>query len=413
MSATAYINARLLDPSSKLDETGSLLIEDGKITAIGADVVAPANAKQIDCGGNLLAPGLVDMRSFAIDAASAAAGGITTIALMPDGTRTLDSDVTVDHAIRQAREAASVNVVAVGAATKELAGVEMAELGLMHIAGAVAFSDGRNAIADPTVMRRLLDYSSVFDAPIIQHPEDPTLAADGVMTEGETATRLGLPAIPTMAEAIMIERDCRILRHSAGRLHIGLVSTSESLDVLRQARRSGLPVTAATAPHYFALNETAVGDYRTFTKVSPPLREEDDRAAIAAGLADGTIDVICSAHEPHDEEEKRLPFADAEAGIVGYETLLPLSLELYHKGEVDLLTLFAAMTSRPAEILGLDCGRLAAGAPADLVLIDLDAPDQIDVETFKSVTKNSPFDARPVQGRVLKTIVAGEEVFTG
>jgi len=260
-------------------------------------------------------------------------------------------------------------------------------------------------------MRRALSYARTFDLLVMQHPEEPRLASGGVMNEGEVATRLGLAGITPAAEIIMVERDLRLCEITGGRLHIAHVSTEAAIDAIRQAKARGLPVTCDTAPHYFALNETAVGDYRTFAKVSPPLRAEWDRRAVIAGLKDGTIDAIASDHSPHDQESKRLPFASAASGIIGVETLLPLVLELYHNGHLTLLEALRALTQRPADILRLPAGRLAIGAAADLVIFDLDKPWRVDVDALRSKSKNSPYDGRPVQGRVLRTVIAGRDAF--
>jgi dihydroorotase len=285
-------------------------------------------------------------------------------------------------------------------------------MGLLAESGAVAFTDGTNAIANAQVMRRALLYARTFDALIVQHPEEPTLAKDGDMNAGEVALRLGLSGIPPVAEVMMIERDLRLLETTGGRYHVAHVSTAAAVEAIRQGKARGLNVTCDTAPPYFTLNETAVGDYRTFAKVDPPLRSEADREAIVEGLADGTIDIIASDHAPHDQDSKRLPFAQAAFGVVGLETLLPLSLALVHKGRMSLNGLLACLTTKPADLLGLPLGRLAKGAPADLVLFDPDRPWRIDPDQFRSKSKNSPFDDAPVQGRALRTVVAGRPLFT-
>ena len=278
-------------------------------------------------------------------------------------------------------------------------------------AGALAFTDGVKAVADAQVMRRALSYASTFGLMIVQHPEEPSLAADGVMNAGETATRLGLFGIPKEAEVIMVERDLRLASLTGGRLHIAHVSTAETVDTLRRAKADGLNVTCDTAPPYFALNETAIGDYRTFAKLSPPLRAEQDRQAVVEGLADGTIDAIASDHTPRDEESKRLPFAQAAPGGIGLNTLLAVSLELYHNGHLRLLEVLKLVTSAPAELMGLPAGSLKEGAPADLVLFDPDEGWKVDADKLVGKAQNSPFDGRPVQGRVLRTVIDGRPVF--
>jgi dihydroorotase len=297
------------------------------------------------------------------------------------------------------------------AATKGLKGRELTEIGLLAANGAVGFTDGVKAVADALVMRRLLSYARSFDQLVIQHPEEPSLAAAGEVTEGEIATRLGLPAITPAAEIIVVERDLRLVEITGARYHVAHVSTGAAVAAIRKAKAAGMPVTCDTAPPYFALNETAIGDYRTFAKLSPPLRGETDRRAIVEGLRDGTIDAIASDHAPWDQDSKRLPFSSAASGIVGLETLLPLSLELYYNRHMSLIDVLRLITAGPARLLGLAAGRLCVGGPADLVVFDPDAPWRIDTDAFRSKSKNAPFDGRPVQGRVERTIVDGRTIF--
>ncbi len=422
---TAYLNARLLDPASGLDAPGALVVEDGRIADLGPGVLAegaPEGMAAVDCAGHCLAPGLIDMRvqlrepgeehkeTIASAGLAAAEGGITSMAALPNTDPVVDDVSGVEFVARRAREAKRVKIYTYGAATRRLEGQEITEIGLLAEFGAVGFTDGLAAIADAQVMRRVLDYARAFDRVIVQHPEEPSLAA-GVMNEGEVATRLGLAGIPVAAEAIMVDRDLRLVELTGGRYHAAHLSTAAAVEALRRAKARGLSVTCDTAPHYFTLNEHAVGDYRTFAKVSPPLRSESDRAAIAAAVADGTIDAVASDHSPHDQESKRLPFAHADPGIAGLETLLALSLALHHKGEMGLLEVLGRLSLRPAEILGLDAGRLAKGAPADLVIFDLERPWRIDPDRFRSKSKNSPFEDHPVQGRVLRTVVDGRTIF--
>ena len=423
MSArTLFRNARLLDPASGLDQPGDLLVEDGRIAALGRPGAA-GDAEIVDCAGACLAPGLVDMRvelrepgaehqeSMETGAAAAVAGGVTTIVALPNTEPVIDDMALVEFVARRSRDVGLARIRTYAAATKGLKGRELTEFGLLAAAGALAFTDAGRAIADAVVMRRALAYARTFDLLVMQHPEEPSLAAGGAMTEGEVATRLGLAAITPAAEVIMVERDLRLAEITGGRLHIAHVSTEAAIEAIRGAKRRGLAVTCDTAPHYFALNETAVGDYRTFAKVSPPLRSEWDRRAVVAGLADGTIDAIASDHSPHDQESKRLPFASAASGIIGLETLLPLTLDLYHNGHLGLLDALRALTERPAAILRLPAGRLAIGAAADFLIFDLDRPWRVDVDALRSKSKNSPYDGRPVQGRVLRTVIAGRSVF--
>lgn len=421
-----YRNARLLDPATGLDQHGDLLTDGEKIADFGPGLfndTTPEGAEVVDLGGQCLAPGLVDMRVLigepgeeekdTIKSASraAAAGGITAMALLPNTDPVLDEVAGLEFIARRAREVKLVKVFAYGSATRGTEGNEITEMGLLGQAGAVAFTDGTKAIASAKTMRRALSYAKTFGKLIVQHPEEPSLAAGGMMNSGEIATRLGLVGIPREAEIIMIERDLRLAELTGGRLHFAHISTGESVDLIRRAKARGLKVTCDTAPHYFALTETDVGDYRTYAKVSPPLRGEMDRRAIVEGLADGTIDAIASDHVPQDQDQKRLPFAQAAPGVIGLETLFPLTLELVHKGKVPLLKALACVTANPATILDLAVGRIVKGGPADLVVFDADVPWQIDVSRFKSKSKNSPFENRPVQGRPLRTIVDGRTVW--
>lgn len=422
----AYLNARLLDPATGLDEIGAVLVEDGKIADFGAHLFkggAPSVRQVVDCAGLCLAPGLVDMRvqlrepgqehlediNSAGDAALA--GGITQLVCLPNTQPVIDDVPVVEFIARRAREAKKVKINCYAALTKGMQGKELTEIGLLSDAGVVAFTDGEKATVNAKTLSRALKYAEAFDAMIVQHPEEPSLAENGLMNKGELASRLGLSGIPREAEIIMVERDLRLAAMSGTRFHFAHVTTSDALDAIRKAKKQGLPVTCDTAPHYFALNETAIGNYRTFAKVSPPLRDEGDRQAVVAAIADGTIDAIASDHAPHDQDSKRLPFPQASFGIIGLETLLPLTLELYHNKHVTLLEALAAVTCKPADLLRLKAGRLGRGAAADLVIFDPDRPWQIDESQLKSRSKNTPFDKRPVQGKVLMTIVDGRTLY--
>jgi dihydroorotase len=417
-------HARLLDPASGLDTTGDLLVEGERIAAIGGDLSAAArDAETVMADGLCLAPGLVDMRvqlrepgaehleSIESGGRAAAAGGVTTMVALPNTDPPVDDVSVVEFLARRAREAKLAKVHTYAAATKGLKGHELTEMGLLAANGALGFTDGVKAVADALVMRRVLAYARSFDLLVLQHPEEPSLARAGEVNEGEIATRLGLAGITPMAELIMVERDLRLVEITGARYHAAHVSTAAAIEAIRQAKAQGLPVTCDTAPPYFVLNETAIGDYRTFAKLSPPLRSEWDRRAVIEGLRDGTIDAIASDHAPWDQDSKRLPFSSAAYGIVGLETLLALSLELYHNRHLGLLDLVRLMTLNPAQILRLPVGRLAVGAPADLVLFDLDQPWQICPDDFLSKSKNAPFDDRPVRGRVRLTIVDGRTIF--
>lgn len=423
----AYVNARLIDPASGLDRPGALLTDGETITDLGPRLFndgVPDGIETVDCGGHVLAPGLVDMRAhlrepgaehketLATASAAAAAGGITSIACMPNTDPVIDHPALIEFIARRARETSDVKIYSAAAVTRGLAGQQLTEFGLLAEAGAVAFTDADRAVANSRVMRRALSYSTAFGVLIMQHPEDPALAAGGVMNDGELATRLGLPGIPTVAETVIVERDLRLLRGIDARYHVAHVSCADAIDLVRKAKAEGLPVTCATAPHYFAANELAVADYRTFAKVSPPLRSEADRLAVLDGLADGTIDVIASDHAPHDQDSKRLPFAQAANGIIGLETMLALGLEIVHNKRLELIDLLEKMTVAPAQLLGLESGRLAVGAPADLTLFDPGRPWIIETDRLRSKSKNAPYDNRPVQGRVLRTAVLGRTIFT-
>lgn len=422
----AIVNARLLDPASRRDERGGILVQDGVIVDVGPQVGTqglPDGAERIDAVGNCLAPGLIDMRvqlrepgeehkeTIASGSAAAVAGGVTSMVCLPNTEPVIDDVAGIEFIARRARETRLSKVYCYGAVTKNMAGKDLVEIGLLSESGALAFTDGLSAVADARVMSRALSYARCFDALIIQHPEEPRLAEGGAMNAGELSTRLGLAGIPRQAEVMLIERDLHLVEMSGGRYHVAHLSTGPGIEAIRKARQRGLRVTCDTAPPYFALNEHEVGDYRTFAKLSPPLRAEEDRRAVAAAVADGTVDCIASDHAPHDQDSKRVPFAQAAAGVIGLETMLPVSLELHHRGGMSLLDLLTRMTIAPATILGLPQGRLAKGAPADLVLFDPERAYKIDAGRLRSKSKNSAFDGRPVQGRVLRTIVDGRTVF--
>ncbi len=421
----ALINARLIDPATGLDQKGGALIEDGKIAALGPDIGrgTVGEAEIVDCKGHVLAPGLIDMLAFCGEpgqehretlrtaSRAAAAGGVTTFICMPNTEPVIDDVALVDFILRRARDTALVNVLPMAAMTKGLLGEEMTEIGLLREAGAVAFTNGKHSLANAKTMRNVLAYAKDFDALIIHHLEDPTLAKDGVMNESEVSTRLGLRGIPRAAEAIMLERDVRLVELTGGRYHAGQISCLASLDIIRGAKARGLPVTCGVSINHLTLNQNDIGPYRTFFKLRPPLRSEEDRQAMVGGIASGDIDVIVSAHDPKDADVKRRPFAEAADGAIGLETLLSAALSLHHNSGVELGTLLKAMTVNPAKLLGLESGRLAKGAPADLVLIDLDTPFIVEAEELRSRSKNTPFDQAKLQGRPLLTLVAGRIVY--
>jgi dihydroorotase len=356
-------------------------------------------------------PGAEHLESIESGGRAAAAGGVTTMVALPNTDPPVDDVSVVEFLARRAREVKLAKVHTYAAATRGLNGRELTEMGLLAANGALGFTDGVKAVADALVMRRVLAYARSFDLLVLQHPEEPSLGRAGEVNEGEIATRLGLAGITPAAEIIMVERDLRLVEITGARYHVAHVSTAAAIAAIRQAKVLGLPVTCDTAPPYFVLNETAIGDYRTFAKLSPPLRCEWDRRAVIEGLRDGTIDAIASDHAPWDQDSKRLPFSSAAYGIVGLETLLALSLELYHNRHFDLLALLRLLTVNPAAILRLPVGRLAARAPADLVLFDPDLCWHICPDEFRSKSKNAPFDEWPVRGRVRRTVVDGRTIF--
>ncbi|HYZ33181.1 MAG TPA: dihydroorotase [Crenalkalicoccus sp.] len=416
-------NARLLDPATGLDAPGGLLVRDGLILELGPDPGRPEGAEVLDAGGACLAPGLVDLRAatgepgaeyretIASLAEAAAAGGITTLCALPDTDPPLDDPALVQFVLRRGAATGGLDLLPYAAATKGCAGREIAEYGLLREAGAIAFTDGRRAIASARVMRAALAYARAFGAFVVQHPEEPMLAAGGAATEGELATRLGLPGIPREAEAMMVQRDIALARLAGGQVHFAHVSTAAALELIRAAKAEGLAVTCDTAPPYFDLNETAIGDWRTYAKLSPPLRPESDRQAVVAALADGTVDAIASDHQPRDADDKRLPFAEAQAGGAGVATLLGVTLARVHGGDLTLLQALDLLTNRPARLLGLPAGRLAKGAPADLVLFDPERSWQVKAGALPGKAQNSPFDGRALEGRVIGTWKAGRRVF--
>ena len=422
----AYVNARLLDPATGLDTPGALLSEGEIITDVGINLFSsdvPSGIQVIDCAGHCLCPGLVDMRvqlrepgyehqgTIISDSESAVAGGITSMVCLPNTQPVIDDMSVVEFVARRARLAGLTKVYPYGAVTKGLAGKELAELGLLAQSGALAFTDGIRAVADASVLRRALSYASTFGLMIVQHAEEPSLADGGDMNPGELATRLGLSGIPREAEIIMVERDIRLVEMTGSKLHFAHISTADSIDKIRDAKSRGLNITCDTAPPYFSLNELSIGDYRTFAKLSPPLRSEDDRQAVVQGLSDGTIDAIASDHTPQDEESKRLPFAQAGFGGVGLETLLAVSLELSHKGEIALLDVLKHLTCAPADLLKLPAGKLEKGRRADLAIFNPERAWKVNADDLISKSKNTPFDGRPLQGVVMRTVIDGRTVF--
>ncbi len=422
---TVINNVRIIDPSQKLDETGTIVIEDGRISAAGSGARnqgTPDGAEVVDGSGFVAAPGLVDARVFVgepgaehretIESASraAAAGGITSFIMMPDTDPVIDDIALVEYVLKTARDKALVHVHPAAALTKGLAGTEMTEFGLLREAGAVAFTNGRHAMHDAQVLRRAMTYAREFSAVIALETRDKHLGAGGVMNEGLLASWLGLSGTPREAEVIPLERDLRLAALTRAAYHAAQISVPESAEAMRVARSRGANATCGISINHLTLNENDIGEYRTFFKLSPPLRGEDDRTAMVEALADGTIDIIVSSHDPQDVDTKRLPFGEAADGAIGLETMLAAALRLHHSGEVSLMRLFDAMSTRPAKIFGLDAGTLRAGALADLVLVDLDEPWIAAKDGFVSRSKNTPFEDARFTGRAVQTYVAGKRV---
>jgi len=422
----ALVNARLVDPEALSETRGGVLVAGGRILDLGPAVTAdaaPADARVVDCGGDVVSPGLIDMQAFvgepgaehretiATATLAAAAGGVTTILASPTTSPAVDDPAVVDFVLRRARDTGHVRVLPMAALTKGCEGREIAEIGLLKLAGAAAFSDGASSLSSARVMRRALTYAQDFDALIVHFPQDRELAEGGVMNESEMALRLGLAGIPGEAETIILDRDLRLLALTQGRYHASIVAAPRSLEALRAAKARGQNVTCGTSINHLTLNEGDIGDYRTFLKLRPPLRRERDRRILLEALAEGLVDVIVSDHDPQDVETKRLPFASAEFGAIGLETMLSAGLRLVHAGELSLSRLIAAMTSRPAEILGLEQGRLKKSAPADLIRFDPDAPFVVDPAKLHSRCRNTPFDGALLQGVVKQTLVAGDVVW--
>lgn len=419
-----FVNARLIDPSQGIDEIGHLGIKDGDVAIMGPGDPTSRDANQlVDCKGACLAPGIVDMRVQTADPGAehledlgtllnaAAAAGVTGFACLPNAQPVIDDATMIDSLTLRASRLGGPRLYVYGAATKQLAGTEMAELGLMAEAGAVGFSNGTSTIDDSLVMRRALAYSGMLDKPLIQHCEDSSLAADGEMNEGETSTRLGLLGIPAEAEAIIIDRDLHLVRLTGARYHVAHISTRAGIDAVRRAKANGLPVTADTAPPYFLLNEIAVSTYDTAFKLSPPLRTEDDRLAVIEGLADGTIDAIASDHVPVDRDAKAQPFGPSQPGASGLDTLFALTMTLVQQDAISLLRAFEMLSLAPASILDVRGGTLAPGAPADLIICRPDVGWMVQSHQFTSSSRVTPFEGQPVQGVVDATYVDGIKIF--
>ncbi|MGE0499918.1 MAG: dihydroorotase [Rhizobiaceae bacterium] len=426
MSVTVFANARVVDPSRGIDQIGAVIVDGASIAAAGPaahNQGIPDGATVVDCAGKAILPGLVDGRVFigepggehretiASAGDAAAAGGVTSIVMMPDTEPVIDDVALVEFVLRTARATAKVNVHPAAAVTKRLQGQEMTEFGLLREAGAVAFTDGRNTIDSALVMRRALTYARDFGATILHETEDRDLASAGVMNEGLYASWLGLPGIPREAETIPLERDLALARLTRGAYHAAKISTAMSVAAMARAKADGANVTAGVSINSLALNEKDVGEYRTFFRLAPPLRAEEDRLAVVEALRDGTIDIVVSSHDPQDVDTKRLPFADAAAGAIGLETLFGVALRLFHNGDVPLMRLVETLSTAPAKLFGLPGGTLKAGAPADLILVDTEEPWVVREADIRSRSKNTSFEGARLQGRVLQTLVGGIKVF--
>jgi dihydroorotase len=416
-------NARLIDPEHG-ERSGTVVVEHGRISQVISDgKILPKSVRTVDCGGKCLAPGIIDIgvkvcepgerhkESFRTAGEAAAAGGVTTMVVRPDTEPSVDSPETLQFAVRRAADVCKVNVLPMAALTKDRAGQEMAEIGFLMDAGAVAFTDCDFVNRDNKIFGRCMSYAQMLGAVVIGHAQEPVMSAGACATSGPFASKLGLPAVSVMAERMQLERDMAMVEMTGVTYHVDQLSAAVSLPVLERAKAAGLPVTAGVSIHHLTLNELDIDGYRTFFKVKPPLRPEDDRVAMAEALGAGLIDIISSMHTPQDEESKRLPFEEAASGAVGLETLLPAAMSLVHAGHMDLVTLWRALSYNPAQLLGLEAGRLSEGAPADLVLFDPDKPFVMDRFKMKSRCKNTPFDERRMQGAVLRTFVGGEEVY--
>ena len=424
MTSLAIVNARLLDPASDYDGPGAVLIEDGVVTGVEHGPATLTAGRVIDARGLCLSPGLIDIRvrtgepgaepkeTLKSASLSAAAGGVTTIVIQPDTDPAVDDPAMVDFIQRRGAALDLVNVRVAGAATRARDGKRMAEIGLMHEAGALYFTAGDHVIADSRVLSRIMSYATAFNALIACRPADPWLSEGAVATSGELATRLGLSSAPAIAERIQLERDLALVEQTGARFLVDQISTEAALEVLARARGRGLEVAASVSINHLCFNEIDIGDYRTFFRLDPPLRPESDRRALIEAVRDGLIEAITSAHTPAPAEDKRRPFAEAAPGAVGLETLLPAALGLHHEEGLDLLDVLRPLTHGPAMLLGLDAGTLAPGAPADLILFDPGAPVVVDSAALRSKSKNSPFDGRRLQGRVELTIVGGRTVYS-
>ena len=427
MKEKYFINGRIMDPSQNLDEVGGLIVDDkGKIKAIGKSVnkgSIPAKTEKIDLKGKVLIPGIIDMKVFIGEPGfeykenfrslsnAALSGGVTSVVSMPNTSPVIDNVSMVDFILRRGRDKAGINIYPSATLTRNMDGKLMTEFGLLSKKGIVGFTDATKTVQNSEIMSRIMNYASDLDILVMQHPEDRDLSKGRCISEGEVSTRLGLKGIPHIAEKIIIERDLSLLEEYPCRYHISQLSSEKSVDVIKKYKKNGLKFSVGVSINNLSLNENDIGDFKTFMKVSPPLRKEEDRKALIQGIKDGLIDVIVSDHKPEDEESKRLPFAQAAEGSIGIETLLSLALELYHNGSLPLKKIIETITCNPAKILQINKGNLKKGSDADLCIFDLDQPWKVDVSKLKSKSKNAAIENRKLQGKVLMTYLKGESVF--
>ena len=426
MKKKYFINANIIDPHNSLNEIGGIIIgENGKIEAVGKKVNTnniPSREKVIDLNGKYIFPGIVDMRVFVGEpgyeykenfrtlSKAALSGGVTSVVTMPNTNPVIDNVSIVDFLKRRGRDKSKINIYPTAALTVKAEGENMTEFGLLQSKGIIGFTDGVKTIQNPRIMNRIMNSASDLKSLIIQHAEDAELSKDGMINDGIIATKLGLQGIPISAELLIIERDLTLLEYNSCRYHISQISSAKSVDIIRE-RKNKINFTCGVSINNLSLNENDIGDFKTFLKLSPPLRTETDRNALVQGLNDETIDVIVSDHKPEDEENKRLTFAQAETGASGIETLLPFSLELYHNGSVDLEIIIKALTSKPAEILKINKGNLSTGNDADFCIVDINKPWVVRKDKLISKSKNTPIEDKKLQGKIISTFVNGEELF--
>ena len=428
MKEKYFINARIIDPSQGIDEIGGLIVDaNGKIKAVGKKVNKeniPKTSEKIDLKSKVLIPGIVDMKVFVGEPGfeykenfrslsnAALSGGVTSVVSMPNTSPVIDNVSMVDFILRRGRDKSGINIFPAATLTRNMEGKLMTEFGLLSRKGIIGFTDATKTIQNSEIMSRIMNYASDLDVLVMQHPEDQELSKGRCISEGEISTRLGLQGIPDIAEKIIIERDLSLLGEYPCRYHISQLSSAKSVEVIKKYKKEGIKFSAGVSINNLSLNENDIGDFKTFMKVSPPLRKEDDRKALIKGIKDGYIDVIVSDHKPEDEESKRLPFAQAAEGSIGIETLLSLALELYHNQSLPLKKIIETITCNPARILKINKGNLKKGSDADLCIFDLNEPWKVDVSKLKSKSKNAAIENRKLQGKVSMTYLKGESVFS-